>query len=173
MQHERICRAGIARNGWLRLALFLWALVIVVIGLRCAVSSTSHSLYPTFANAARNWRIQGDLYTPTAQKASGLDCYRYSPLIAAALTPLSLLPESLGGILWRLVNAGVLVAALAWWCATGLPRPVSRAQAGVLFLGDFVLLGLALGRALLLLLLPLLGIGWHGKLPRCWPPHAP
>jgi hypothetical protein len=134
MRHEAIVPGRFTSSDWRRLALFLWILVLVVICLRCALSSTSHSLYPTFANAARNWRMQSDLYAPAAPKASGLDCYRYSPLIAAALTPLCLLPDSLGGILWRLVNAGVLVAALAWWCGTGLPRPLSRAQAGVLFL---------------------------------------
>src|SRR5262249_28676335 len=65
---------------------------------------------------------------------AGQDCYRYSPLIAAALTPLTFLPEELGGILWRLLNAGVLVAGLLWWCRSGLPRTLSRGQTGIFFL---------------------------------------
>jgi hypothetical protein len=115
-------------------ALLLWALALAIICVRSMVSSRSHSLYPIFANAARNWMAQSDLYTVGPGPEGGLDCYRYSPLVAAALTPFSLLPDALGGILWRLLNAGALVAALAWWSRTALPQPLNAAQRGSLFL---------------------------------------
>jgi hypothetical protein len=50
------------------------------------------------------------------------------------LVPFSLLPDSVGGILWRWVNFSVYLGALAWWCQTGLPRPLTTSQQAWLFL---------------------------------------
>jgi hypothetical protein len=134
MPHETSFCFMKVRNAWASWAVALWMVVLVVISLKTVLWPRSHSLFPIFADAARNWRAGAELYGGPGPGAAGQDCYRYSPLIAAALTPLTFLPESLGGILWRLINAGVLVAGLMWWCRTGLPRTLGRGQAGVLFL---------------------------------------
>ncbi|HMF17612.1 MAG TPA: hypothetical protein VKE98_10420, partial [Gemmataceae bacterium] len=110
MPHEAAVCFGKIRTAWAAWAVALWMAVLVVICLKTALWPRSHSLFPIFAHAARNWRAGAKLYRGAGSEAAGQDCYRYSPLIAAALTPLTFLPEALGGILWRLMNAGVLVA---------------------------------------------------------------
>jgi hypothetical protein len=60
--------------------------------------------------------------------------YRYSPLVAALLAPLGMLPRPLDEILWRLVNLAVYLGALAWWSRAVLPRPLTAAQLAGLYL---------------------------------------
>jgi hypothetical protein len=40
----------------------------------------------------------------------------------------------MGGVLWRLVNGSVYLAALAWWCRAVVPQKVTRTQRALLFL---------------------------------------
>src|SRR5437764_955264 len=94
------------------LAVIFWGLVLLVICVRVVIKPDSHSVYPIFANAGRNWLAGRDLY---ASPDPGLDHYRYSPLVAAALAPLSFLPDRAGNVSWRLLNAGVYLGALFWW----------------------------------------------------------
>jgi hypothetical protein len=72
-----------------------------------------------------------DLYQPPAD---GLDQFRYSPLVAGALVPFTMLPLTLGGVVWRLLNAGVYLSAFCWCCQTIFPIQVNSAQRGVLLL---------------------------------------
>jgi hypothetical protein len=121
-------------GGWERLAVAAWVLVVLVVCGRGLALPHSHSLYPIFATAAHNWRAGEPLYDPAHQAAAHLDAFRYSPLVAALLTPLAAMPERLGNVLWRLLNAGVFLAGLAWWCRAVLPRSLSRDQRALLFL---------------------------------------
>jgi hypothetical protein len=89
------------------------------------------SVYPIFAAAARCWVAGGDCY---GELAPGLDRFRYSPAVAALLVPFSVLPDSLGGALWRLLNAGVYLGALAWWVRVVLPPSLTAGQRAALFL---------------------------------------
>src|SRR5207237_9491226 len=68
--------------------------------------------------------------------------YRYSPLVAVCFAPFSLLPDATGAVLWRLLNVGVFIVALAWWSESVLPGPLTRRQRVVLFL---LVLPLAVG----------------------------
>ncbi len=126
---------------WVRSAVVCWAVVVAGIGVKALAAPHFQSCYPIFAHAARSWQAGLDLYSPDRRPA-GLDCYRYSPLVTALLTPLTLVPDRLGGVLWRLLNAGVLLAGLAWCCRVGLPRRFSPTRQAVLFL---LVLPLALG----------------------------
>jgi hypothetical protein len=136
------------RSWWLGLgrpekaAVAAWALLLAVVSVKAAGWPHDHSLYPVFATAARNWRAGTDLYRQTGPEAAGLDVYRYSPLIAALLTPLSFLPDRLGSVLWRLLNAAVCLGGLAWWSRSVLPGSVSRSERALLFL---LVLPLAVG----------------------------
>jgi hypothetical protein len=104
-------------------------MLLLGIGGRVLVSGRCHSVYPIYAEAARAWMAGTDLYNrPTG------DPFRYSPLVAATLVPCALLPDALGGVLWRLINAAVYLGALAWWCRLVLPQPLSRKQRALLFL---------------------------------------
>src|SRR5262249_413281 len=118
---SRAVRPLEALNRWERLAVLLWAGVFLLIAARVMVSSHEHSVYPILAQGGRHWLAGTPLY------ATG-DGYRYSPLVAAFFVPFSLLPEALGTVLWRLLNLGVFVVALAWWGKSVLPETLTRTQ---------------------------------------------
>jgi hypothetical protein len=121
---------------WEHLAIGLWAAALVGVCVRFAVAPHGHSLYPIFAGAARNWMAGRDLYQPCAEP------YRYSPLVAVLFVPLAVLPDPVAEVLWRVLNAGVYLGGLAWWCRAVLPRPLTRGQVGLMFL---LVLPLSLG----------------------------
>jgi Glycosyltransferase family 87 len=94
----------------------------------------SHTNFPIFAAAAQNWINGQDLYFVDAYKFHGLDHFRYSPLVATLLVPFGALPEQLGGLLWRGVNAAVCFGALTWWLHVAAPVTLSRTQRGLMLL---------------------------------------
>ncbi len=102
------------------LALAAWVVVVLAICGRVLLASKPHGVYPIFAHAGAGWLAGEDLYSAPAPE-SGLDQFRYSPAVAALLAPFSLLPDRVGGSLWRLLNAAVYLAAFAWWCAAVVP----------------------------------------------------
>ena len=63
------------RPRWEQVAVAVWLTILLVVCLRCLVSSQSSTVYPIFAQAARNWLDGTDLYSP------GHDPYRYSPFV--------------------------------------------------------------------------------------------
>src|SRR5713101_4466051 len=111
-----------------RLAVGLWAAAFVTVCARFLEPQHGHSVYPIFVGAARNWLAGADLYQPCAEP------YRYSPLVAVLFVPLSLLPDQLGEVLWRVLNVAVFLGALAWWCRAVLPQPLTRGQVALMFL---------------------------------------
>lgn len=102
------CLSSLTR--WEKTALGAWSLVLAVVCVRAAFWPMPHSVYPIFELASHKWLAGQNLYLLTQY-----DVYRYSPLVAAAFIPLGLLPTWLGGVLWRLLGAGVYLAALIWW----------------------------------------------------------
>jgi hypothetical protein len=118
-----------------KLALVLWTAAVLAVSVQAALAPR-HSVYPIFADAARNWLAGADLYRPTAEP------YRYSPLVTTLFVPLGLLPDRVGGVVWRWASAGAFLGALAWWATAALPRAPGRAERAWLFL---LVLPLALG----------------------------
>lgn len=123
----------------IRLAVTAWAVVGLVLGLRVCLAPRENSCYPIFQGAGSHWRAGLELYR---FPKNGCDFYRYSPLVAAVFSPVSLLPERVGSLLWRLVNAGAYLAALGWWARavlsvrgpTGQRRPLTTAEVALLSL---------------------------------------
>jgi hypothetical protein len=99
-------------RSWIYLAVTLWGLALLVVSVRVLVQPRSHSVYPIFAQAGCDWLDGIPLY---GKKNRGLDQFRYSPLIAATFAPFSALPDRAGNLLWRWLNAAVLLGGLAWW----------------------------------------------------------
>src|SRR5262249_26478053 len=96
-----------------RKALAVWAVILTAICLRVLVSDRANSVYPIFSDAGRKWLAGAELYAPPTRE---LDQYRYSPIVAIGFAPWSLLPDRPPGVLWPLLDAGVLVGGLAvWW----------------------------------------------------------
>lgn len=121
---------------WTRLAVILWAVGLLVVSVRVLAQPRSHSVYPIFAQAGCDWLDGAPLY---GKKNRDLDQFRYSPLIAATFAPFSALPDRAGNLLWRWLNAGVLLGGLAWWLRS---TRAGRTESAFVFL---LVLPLALG----------------------------
>ncbi len=122
------------RRDWLRLAVAVWAVLLIGVSVRVLVWPRTHTTFPIFAAAALDWLNGEDLYLIENERRLGLDHYRYSPLVAALMVPFGLLPEGAGGVLWRLLNAGVFLSAAAWWLRVAAPLAVTRVQKAAFFL---------------------------------------
>lgn len=123
-----------ALGRWGQYAAVTWTIAFVVIGIRVMLSQPrTHNDYITFANTARNWVAGKGLYRQV-DAAGVYDDFRYSPIVACSLVPLSVLPDKLGSVAWRLVNLTVFLGALAWWGRRVLTPTPSVAQLAVVFL---------------------------------------
>jgi hypothetical protein len=109
-----------------------WSVVLVFVCVRAIVQPHMHSLYPTYDRAGAEWMAGERLYHSHWEPP--YDQYRYSPLVAVLLVPFHLLPEKLGGVLWRLLNGGVFLAGFAWWQQRVLPATLTVRQRALLFL---------------------------------------
>ncbi|HJZ54665.1 MAG TPA: glycosyltransferase 87 family protein, partial [Gemmataceae bacterium] len=90
----------------------------------------SQSVVPIYLEAARAW-VRGDnLYHWEPPR----DLYRNPPGFAAAFVPFTLLPETGAEIAWRAVGAAVFLLGLGRWVRHGLPRPLTPAETGAVFL---------------------------------------
>jgi hypothetical protein len=128
MPLERSRRWWHALDRWQRAAIFVWAVALVALGAKVVLRPYTHTVYPIFVEAGRAWQAGGDPY----DWRPGLDAFRYSPLVAALFVPFGLLPDALGGVLWRLLGAAAFVVGIAWWSRAALPA--TRAQRALLVL---------------------------------------
>src|SRR5207249_8128952 len=117
---------------WRRLALMAWIIIAILALGRAALIAHPHhrGCYDIFAGAGRHWLTGQDLYSP----CPGLAVFRYSPLVAALLTPLGLLPDMLGSALLRLINLCVYLIAFAWWTRAAVPLRLAAGQRAALWL---------------------------------------
>jgi hypothetical protein len=125
----------LALDMWTRLAVVVWATIVVFLGVRCFVQPYHRTLYPTWSTAGADWLAGSDqLYRRTGQQDGLLDTFRYTPFVAATLAPWSLMPERIGGVLWRLFNAGVFLGGAWWWLRSAAPLILSERRRAVFFL---------------------------------------
>src|SRR6266436_10382205 len=146
----------VSRNRLETAVLGCWVLTLVVICLHAGINPGTHSVFTNYRHAGARW-VRGEyLYLYPYSKQ-----FLYSPLAAAWFAPFALLPQALGGILWRLLSAFALILGarrsgrMAWpgtsgvrWTAWGLAAllPLSlsnlhNGQAGVLITA-FLLFGI-------------------------------
>jgi hypothetical protein len=111
------------------LALLIWCALMAGFALFGFRYPWSHTVYNVYSTASRSWWMQGDIYR-TVDDAY----YRYSPLFAVALTPFSILSDSWGNALWRIVNCCVYAAGLWAWGRSFLSAPWTPNRAAALFL---------------------------------------
>jgi hypothetical protein len=105
---------------WVRWALAAWLALLVAVCGRVAFQPRTRTLFTTWAGAGRNWESGQDLYQKTWE--SHQDQFRYSPPTAVLLVPFGHLPVRGGGVLWRLLNAAVLLSGFAAWLRAGVPQ---------------------------------------------------
>jgi hypothetical protein len=148
-------------------AALVWLVLCGICCVRAFLFPTSHTVYHNYANAGRCWLqgqdaydIERDVKGAVVPHMSG---YRYAPLVSVLMVPFSVLPDSLGGVLWRLLNYGCFFTAFACFMRQVLPGGDSfgeRAQAILWFLliplslgsinngqANVLLVGLLLGAA--------------------------
>src|SRR6266436_172953 len=144
----------VSRNRFETAVLGCWVLTLVVICIHAGINPGTHSVFIDYWHAGTRW-IRGEYLYPHRNQ------FLYSPLAAAWFAPFALLPQALGGILWRLLSAIALILGarrsgrMAWpgtsgvrWTAWGLAAllPLSlsnlnNGQAGVLITA-FLLFGI-------------------------------
>jgi Glycosyltransferase family 87 len=90
------------------LVIGLWTAILIGICIRVGISPHAHDVFGTYVDAGRKWEAAQPLYSYTRG-------FVYSPPIAAFFALFSWLPISVGSMLWRLLNACVLIFALCWW----------------------------------------------------------
>jgi hypothetical protein len=123
--------------------LVVWAIGLVAILLRLLILPPgSRTLFPVYHDAAQHWLSGVDLY-PRQIESVGFPLFRYSPTVAVVLMPLAPLPEKLGDIGWRLINAAALLVGLLALARTLAPQPPSRGRltALLLLMAPLALLG--------------------------------
>ncbi len=84
----------------------LWVLLAVVLSVKAILLPTRHTTYPCFEAGSRCWWAEKNMYD---FHECGYE-YRYSPTFAVAFSPLAAFPTAMGGVLWGLLNVGLL-----WW----------------------------------------------------------
>jgi hypothetical protein len=136
----------------------VWALILFVTLFRGVIlygGRHSTGMYPMLEQTGRNWATGQPLYS----RLPGLTVFRYSPLAAALMSPLSMIPNPIGSGIIRLLNVGGFLCGLWWWGRAVVPELLDAEQLGALFLaavplafqelGDVQTNGLAVGLMLL------------------------
>jgi hypothetical protein len=116
--------------------------LLTAILVRSVVQPCKHSVYPIFANAAREWCAGIDPYDRTIPRGD-LDKFRYAPIVAATFVPLGQLPDAAGGVLWRIINGSIFFAGMIVFVRTVFPRRERLDHRGVAILAwSLLILGL-------------------------------
>jgi hypothetical protein len=121
-------RIPLANPGFLSAVVIgLWAAVLIGVSLRVGLISHSHDVFVTYYDAGRRWFTSQPLYSYTRG-------FVYSPLVAAFFVLFSWLPLLPGAILWRLIDAGVLLGAIFWWLEAEIHDRISKSCYWLVFL---------------------------------------
>jgi hypothetical protein len=94
------------RRLWNKVAWVVWTVVLVVIVLRPLLLSHRGTSFDTYQLAGSRWLRGEDVYSQWMG-------FVYSPMVAAFFAPFAWLPVSLANILWRILNAALLLGGLA------------------------------------------------------------
>lgn len=121
-------------SAWVVAAWSVWiVLLFLALGRAALHYSPNHiGCFDVFADAGRHWLAGESLYD--VGNPNYLVLFRYSPLVAALLTPLAWLPGPAGNALVRLVNLAVLLPGLWWWARTALPRTLTAKHVAIFYL---------------------------------------
>ncbi len=103
-----------------------WVVLGVAVCVKTWVQPNRHTVYPIFAQAARDWWAGCPPYENQA--------YFYSPTFAVLVSPFAALPDWLGGMLWSVVSMWAYWKGLRAFYA-GVLRGALSARGEALFLG--------------------------------------
>lgn len=91
----------------LRLTIAVWTIAVLAVFTRAFLAPQRNSVYAIYASAAHRWLAAQPLCIIASGQA---DPYRYGPPFIPLVLPFALLPDFLGGVLWRLACTGCLLA---------------------------------------------------------------
>ncbi len=112
-----------------RLAVAAWAVLLAAVAGRVAVSGPhSQTVLPIYLTAGQRWAGSEDLY----DRPAGSDVYRNPPGVAAVFAPLTRIPPTAAGLLWRGIGAGVFLLGLWRFRRDAVPE-LSAERAGWMF----------------------------------------
>jgi len=117
-----------SRVHWGRTAWAVWVTLVVAMAIYAHIHPQWHTVYDIYSAASRRWMAGQDVYIRTREY------YRYSPLFAAALTPLAVLPDEWGGVIWKFVNCGLYAWGIGAWVRRLYPGEFNPTQVAALFL---------------------------------------
>ena len=116
-----------SRTRWEKTALAVGGIILLFVSVRVFLFPHAKTVYPIFDSSARLWFAGLDLYEP-GRPTTVQNGYRYSPTFAILMAPFALLPESVGGVVWRLLSVGALVGSFFWLARGVLPAKLSSDQ---------------------------------------------
>ncbi len=116
-----------------RAAVAAWALLLSITIGQAVFVPKAHTVYPIFQFAGENWRASKPLYRDYRHQYK-VDFYRYSPPATPFFAALSVLPLGAAGVLWRTLNAAVLLGALHSWFSNVLPEGLTSRHRGAILL---------------------------------------
>ena len=105
----------------MRIAIGLWVGFTIAAEVKAWKHPNEHAVYPVFASGASRWLNDEPLYTQG---------FYYSPALAAAMCPLAMLPDRVGGVLWGTFNLAIVFAALAVFCREVVQKLRPEIRAG-------------------------------------------
>jgi len=93
-------------------AIVAWITALLAVSGRVLVTPQRNSVYTIYAAAAQRWLAGESLGTIGTGHG---DPYRYGPSFIPIILPFAVLPDCLGGVLWRIGCAGLLLIACGWF----------------------------------------------------------
>jgi len=120
---------------WNKCAWILWTAVLVVLILRPLMLSHRGTSFDTYHLAGSDWLQGENIYSQWMG-------FVYSPVVAAFFAPFAYIPAPLANILWRTLNAALLLGGLAAILKTNLFAGIKERHFGILYI---LLVPLAVG----------------------------
>jgi hypothetical protein len=120
---------------WNTCACILWLAVLVVLILRPLMLSHRGTSFDTYQLAGSHWLGGENIYTQWMG-------FVYSPVVAAFFAPFAWIPAVLANILWRILNAALLLGGLAAVLKSNLFAGIKEENFGIVYL---LLIPLAVG----------------------------
>ncbi len=89
-------------------AINLWCILAIVASVKAIAQPDHKTVFPCFADSARNWWADQTMYDSPGR----ITGYRYGPTFAVMVTPFSVFPNSIGGVLWSVASVAILVLSI-------------------------------------------------------------
>jgi hypothetical protein len=112
---------------WKPVALAVWGIALIILVARPLLLSQRGTSFDTYNLAGSHWLRGEGVYTHWMG-------FVYSPFVAAFFAPFSFFPTAIANIIWRLINAAVLLGGLAAIFRVDLFTRIKRDRIGIAYL---------------------------------------